>query len=430
MSPPSTGPLRSLIDVAPQRGEPEPLGARPAPQPRAPGPTSLAPPCAPTAEEVLEELHMRLSTHPFWDNRLLQACRRRLLTREDFELVFSQYALLTRSEARFIHALLAQCDSEAWCARLTQALWEEVGAQPPERRPAALFRRFLRDGLGVDAESIRFHDATRYFVKECLDWCLRAAPCAASAFLAFGLEAPVPRLYSVLVGGLIQAGVPERHLRFFFLQIEARGARAKALEELVLSHAQEPGWADTCLHAMERALELQRSFFEGLYEAVQHRRLAPLMERIQARLPLAPERPEARTVHLGDLSEVVPFYRHTHELRGIDFTVDRVPFRAEVLETSLVRVAPGHCEEAREHAYEVLLVVLGGTGKVLVRGTVVDVKPGDVVFIPRWASHQARNPGAEPLTLLVVTDHGFTRRAHADEVLRATRLKRSTGVEL
>jgi hypothetical protein len=29
-----------------------------------------------------------------------------------------------------------------------------------------------------------------------------------------------------------------------------------------------------------------------------------------------------------------------------------------------------------------------------------------------------------------VTDHGFTRRAHEEEVLRAARFKRETGLEL
>jgi hypothetical protein len=38
--------------------------------------------------------------------------------------------------------------------------------------------------------------------------------------------------------------------------------------------------------------------------------------------------------------------------------------------------------------------------------------------------------GPEPLVLLMVTDHGLTRRAHEEEVLRAARLKRATGVDL
>ncbi|MDY7230175.1 cupin domain-containing protein [Hyalangium rubrum] len=424
MSLPSAGLALSPLDMATKPGVPEPVTA-----PSSGAPCGMsAPDEVPTsAEAAMEALHVRLASHPFWDNRLLRACRRGMLTREDHALIFSQYALLTRSATRFLHALLAQCDSETGCARLTQALWEEVGAPPPEKRPAALFRRFLREGLGVDADATRFLDATRYFVRECMDVCLRAPPCEASAFLALGLEAPLPRLYSLFVDGLLKAGVSERHLPFFYRRMDPGSARASMLEALVLSHVHEPGWFERCAGAMERALELQGHFFDGLFEAVQQRRLSPLMERIQARLPLAPEQPEPRTIHLGEVSQLVPHYRHAHEWRGIDFTVDPVPFGAEVLETQVLRVAPGRTDEAREHAHELLLVVLAGTGRVHVRGTAVDVKPGDAVFVPRWASHQACNTGAEPLALLAVTDHGLTRRAHEEELLRTARILRETG---
>ncbi len=52
-------------------------------------------------------------------------------------------------------------------------------------------------------------------MRECLDFCLRSPPGAASAFLALGLEAPIPRLYSIFVDGLIKDGVAERYLPFF-----------------------------------------------------------------------------------------------------------------------------------------------------------------------------------------------------------------------
>jgi mannose-6-phosphate isomerase-like protein (cupin superfamily) len=425
MSPPSAGPARA-IEMAPQCSASDPPRARSTSESRV---TPPAPSTVPS-EASLDELQVRLASHPFWNNRLLQACRRGLLTREDFAAIFSQYALVTRSAPRWLHALLTQCDDEAWCGRVMQALWEEVGAQPPERQPAALFRRFLRDGLGVDADSLRFHDSTRYFVHACLDWCLRSPPCAASAFLAFGLEAPLARLYSVFVDGMQQAGISERHLPFFHRRMQAGNTRVILLAERVRAHMDEPGWFDTCARAMERALELQGSFLEGLFDSVRQRRLGPLLEHIQARRPLAPEQPEPCFVHLGDSSNVVPFFRQAHEPRGIDFTVDRVPFPGEVLETSLLRVEPGHRSEPRELAHEVLWVVRSGTGRVHVRDTVVEVKPGEAVFVPRWTSHQACADGSEPLVLLMVTDHGLTRRAHEEEVQRAARLKRATGVDL
>ncbi|HYI00444.1 cupin domain-containing protein [Hyalangium sp.] len=426
MSPPSAGPVPLAVDLTQQASPLEAARPRALPEPHEPSLPSRAPL---STEAAIEELHARLASHPFWDNRLLQACRRGVLTREDFAFIFSQYALFTRSSARFVHALMVQCDSELWCTKMTQVLWEETGAPTSEKRPTALFRRFLRDGLGVEVESIRFLDCTRYLVRECLDGCLRPPASAASAFLAFGLEAPIPRLFSVFVDALLHADVSERHLAFFHRKMDD-SARASLLEELVRAHSREPGWFDTSMHALEQALELQGRFFESLFEALQHQRLGPLLERIQARQPLAPECPEPSTVHLSGLSNIVPFYRHAHELRGIDFAVDRVPFPAEVLETTRLRVAPSHGTEPREHAHELLLAVMSGTGRVEVRGTQVDVKPGDAVFIPRWASYQAHATGPEPLELLAVTDHGLTRRAHAEEVLRAARLKSATGVDL
>jgi mannose-6-phosphate isomerase-like protein (cupin superfamily) len=428
MNQPSAGPVFSITSVMTQPGVLKP-GApppRPAPPPRSP---SLAAVPALTAEALVEQLHVKLAAHPFWDSPLLWACRGGHLSREDYALVFSQYALLLGSSTRFLHALLAQCETEPERVRLTQTLWEEMGLAP-EKRPAALFHRFLRDGLGVDAEAIHFQDATRYFVRECLDTCLGAPQSCASAFVALGLEALVPRLYSIFVDGLLQAHVSDRHLPFFYWHMAASPARIRNLEALVLAHAHEPGWADTCLSAMERALVLHGNFLEGLFEAVQHRRLRPLLERIQAREPLTAEHPDPRTLHLENLSQGLPFYQYAHEEQGISFSVDRVPFAAEVLETHLVRVAPGHTTELREHAHEGVLVVMSGRGRIHVRGTEVEVNPGEAVFVPRWAANQARSVGPEPLTLLSVTDHGFTRLAHGEEVLRALRLKRATGVDL
>src|SRR5690349_12111928 len=124
MSPSPAGPVSLALDMTEPPGSIEPARPRAEPEPRDRARSSPAPI---STEAAIEELHARLSSHSFWDNRLLRAHRRGGLTREDFGFLFSQYALFVRSGARFVHALLSQCESELWCTRLTQALWEESG---------------------------------------------------------------------------------------------------------------------------------------------------------------------------------------------------------------------------------------------------------------------------------------------------------------
>ncbi len=381
-----------------------------------PAPVRAMPP-----EGALEELRLRQATHPFWEHRLLEACRRGHLTREDFAPLFSQYYLSCRAAERCLHALLANCEGDAARARLV-ALAAEEHAVPPAQRPLELFAHFLREGLGVDEERLRCQDATRHFARECLDFCMRGDASVGSAFLSLGLEAPRPRLYSVFADGLMRAGVAERHLRYFHMHMAMEGSRARVLEELLLEHAPTPGWYAHSLRAMERALELRGAFFDSLFDAVPQRRVGPLLERIQAGEPLAPERPEPRTLHVEATSGAEPAVRSVYEARGLDFTVERVPFAGEVLEARLLRVAAGHGSEARRHAHETVLAVLAGTGRVRVNATEVEVRPGQLVFVPRWAWQQAHSTGEAELTLLVVTDQGLAARAHVGEYFQAARV--------
>lgn len=377
-----------------------------------------APVAARDSEGALEELRLRQATHPFWEHRLLVACRQGQLTREDFAPLLSQYYLYCRAAERCLHALLANCERDAARERLS-ALTAEEHAVPPAQRPLELFGRLLHEGLGVDVEGLRCHAATRHFARECLDFCMRGDEAVGSAFLALGIEAVRPRLYSVFVEGLLRAGVAERHLRYFHGYMAMEGSRARELEALLLEHAHAPGWYAHSLRAMERALELRGAFFDNLFDAVSHRRVGPLLARIQAAQPLAPERPEPSTIHREDTAAGAPAVRSVHEERGIDYTEERVSFPGEVLEARLLRVAPGHGSDARQHAHETLLAVLSGMGRVRVNATEVEVRPGQLVFVPRWAWQQAHNTGETELKLLVVTDQGLAARAHVSESLTA-----------
>jgi pyrroloquinoline quinone (PQQ) biosynthesis protein C/quercetin dioxygenase-like cupin family protein len=373
-------------------------------------------------EALLGRLRLAQAEHPFWQNRLLRAASTGAFSKDDFALVFSQYYLYSQSFTRCLAAVMANCESDYYRARLAENIWEEGGGQAPERRHAEIFRRFLRDGLAVDVNNVEFLDATRFFVREYLDFCLRAHPAAGAAFLALGTEGIVPRMYGVLLDGLLKAGLAEEHTAFFRLHMECDDAHAETLEKIMVSYAHLPDWYATCQRALDYALSLRTRFFEQLFDAVQARRLRRVVETVQRGESLAPERPEEGALVHRRGAAGAPLYEN-REGSHLDFTVERVPFRSEVFDTRILRIPPRKANERHAHPHESVFHVMTGRGRVQVNQSTVEVGPGDLVFVPRWAQHQTTNISDEPLVILALTDFGLTEQVFVGDHLRTTRLK-------
>ena len=378
---------------------------------------------APAPELSLARLHTAQAEHPFWQNRLFKACSAGSLTREDFQLVFSQYYLYSQNFTRYLAALMASCESDFLRARLAENIWEEGGGLAPEQRHAEIFRRFLRDGLSVDVEDIDFHDATRFFVREYLDFCRSSHPAAGSAFLSLGTEGIVPRMYAIFLDGLLKAGLPEGQLGFFRMHMECDDEHAETIEKIMVSYAATPDWASTCHRAMDYALCLRTRFFDQLHDLVEARRLQRIVGNIQRGESLAAEEPEPSSLLHRPGALGVPLYGNVNERLGIDFSVERVPFASEVFDTRVLRVAPRRNNERHKHPHESVFHVIRGHGKVQVNRASVEVGPGDVVFIPRWAVHQTFNTAGEELVILALTDFGLTEKAFLGDAVKTTRLK-------
>ena len=372
---------------------------------------------------MVDRLHAAEAEHPFWENRLFRACAAGSLTKDDFRVVFSQYYLYTQSFTRYLAALMASCESDLHRARLAQNIWEEGGGAAPERRHAEIFRRFLREGLGVDVDDLDFSDTTRFFVREYLEFCLRSHPAAGSAFLSLGTEGIVPRMYAILMSGLARAGVAEEQLTFFRLHIECDDEHADTLERMMVSYAERPDWFDTCRRSMDYALTLRQRFFEQLYETIEARRLRAILDGIQRGVSLASEVPADREVRWRVGAPGRPLYANADARQGIDFSVERAPLPTDVLDARLLHVAAGHSTEKHRHPHESLLYVLSGRGRVQLNQASVEVEPGDLVLVPRWATHQSHSTGESELTVLALTDFGLTEKAYVGNHLRPTRLK-------
>ncbi|HEY4118843.1 MAG TPA: cupin domain-containing protein, partial [Byssovorax sp.] len=290
-----------------------------------------------------------------------------------------------------------------------------------------LFRTFLRDGLGVAPGEIVFADFTRHFVREYLDFCMRGSAMEASAFLSLGTEGIVPQMYEIFVEGLHKAGLRDDELSFFYTHMACDDTHALTLEGLLASYAREDGWFASADRAMTRALDLRLSFFENLFDTLQHRRVGSILAKIQGRRSLAAGRPaDVRLLHHG-AERGAALYANEIERLDIQFEVDRLAFGGEVLDARMVRIPPGKNNERHRHAHETVFHIVHGEGRVLVDDAAVAVRAGDVVFVPRWALHQSQNTGADEMVILAITDFGLTGAAFVGDYDKTARNKTGGG---
>ncbi len=399
--------------------EPSPL-ANPLPALRAVSPSPRRETTA-AEKSALAELQALRDRHAFWDSSLFAACAKGSLSREDFRFVFSQYYGYSRNFTRYLSAAMANCDDDYYRSRLTENLWEESGEKDIERRHAQIFRRFLREGLDIEIGQIEFLPATESFARTYLDFCLRSHPLASSAFLSLGTEGIVSRMYSLLVDGLLKAGVEERHLEFFRIHIGCDDEHAETLEKMMCSYSDEPDWFNTCARAMDYALRLRQRFFEDLLEALPHQRMKRLIASVQSEAAPSLVESGARLHRAG--AEGTPLYHNADAAEALEFRVERLPFQAEVLDPRVVRIPAGKRNELHKHGHETVIHIMSGQCSVQVDDQLLDAGAGDTVFVPRWALHRATNTGVEELSYFAVTDFGFASRVHRGDYLDGHRQK-------
>ncbi|MEY3162691.1 MAG: hypothetical protein RIT25_2685 [Planctomycetota bacterium] len=379
-----------------------------------------------TAEAPLDALRRLEESHPFWQNELFQACRAGALRREDFQFLFGQYHLYSRNFTRYLSGLMANLEDDLLRSRLSENLWEEGGGAEPSRRHAQIFRNFLVQGLGLDLEAVRFLPATRQFVDRFLRECIDGSALHASAFLSLGTEAIVARMYAILVEGLHKAGIGDEHLEFFHIHMACDDAHAATLQDILLSFRHQPGFEAEARSALVLALDLRDEFFRQMMDELRHRRIAPQLQRIQdKRSLLTPQVTDGQLWFRPAEPRGETLYQNKVEALNIDFTVERAPFPAEVIDARVVRIPPGRCNERHKHAHETVFQFLAGSGRVMVDDRWIEVRAGDCVFVPRWAVHQSQNLGSEPMVILALTDFHLTGKAFLGDYEATARMRRA-----
>jgi quercetin dioxygenase-like cupin family protein len=86
--------------------------------------------------------------------------------------------------------------------------------------------------------------------------------------------------------------------------------------------------------------------------------------------------------------------------------------------TRYFEIEPGGSSALERHAHPHSVVVLRGAGKVLLEGTVHDLRPTDCVYVAPNALHQFHATGSEPLGFICIVDRERdTGRPPAEEEL-------------
>ncbi|MCY2958441.1 MAG: iron-containing redox enzyme family protein [Planctomycetota bacterium] len=370
-------------------------------------------------------MHKAQKEHLFWDNELFRGCRLGLFSLDDFRFIFSQYYLYSKNFTRYLSGLMANLDDDRLRAKLCQNLFEESGEDDLDQRHAQLFRNFLTYGLGIDLAKINFLPFTHHFVDRFLDHTRNGSALYASSFLSLGTEAIVSQMYEIFVNGLLHAGIAEEHLVFFRIHMAGDDAHAATLAEILASFSAKPGFLVNAEDALNESLRLRGEFFDGLVCELRHRRISEHLNRIQGKTSLL-----SHDVNEADLKFmpaepfVKPIYSNQMPALGIDFTVDRAPFPADVLDARVVRISPGNVNERHRHAHETVFYIISGNGRLLIGDRFITVQPGDCVFVPRWVIHQSQNQGQTPMVILAITDFFLTSKAYFGDYDSTARMRR------
>lgn len=372
--------------------------------------------------QKIQRLSQVTNSHKIWDNLFLLACHRGDLSLSDFQYFFSQYYFYTKNFTKLLAAVLLQCDSDYFRAEISRNLWEESGGIDVDMRHAEIYRVFLTKTLNIDLEHIVFADHTRYFFEEYLRYCIQSTPLECAAILSIATEGIVSKLYAIFKEGLLKSGITEEALEFFNIHIEVDDQHAETLKELLLSYQQEENWFLKAEKAITKALDLRDNFFSAIHADIIFKKTNTLIENIQKKTPLAITQEQCKNLYSHIEINDNLLYKNTDESENIKFSVNRFPFPADVIDPRLVRISVGCTNELHRHAHETVFLILAGTGQIYIDEHCTAVKSGDVVYVPRWRSHQTHNTGNIELIFFAVTDYGLTKQIpeNTEEIYRRT----------
>lgn len=360
----------------------------------------------PEIQKQLDALEKIKDNHPFWENKLFQACKEGTLTKENWHYIFSQYYYYNKHFTRYITATMTNCENDYYRACLSENLWEEAGGAKPEDRHAEMFRKFLINTLNIDLNNIHFQDFTLRFAEQYLTLCKENDAMYGSAFLSLGTEGMVAKMYSIMIEGMVKAGIDTKELGFFHLHCECDDDHALTLAEMMASYADHPHWYSVCEKALDDALILRTRFFNNLVETLWLEGVEPIANSVIERQGLLSSDSVVKVAN----DEGEKLYTNDNPEKNIKFDVTRLQVSSQVLDPRINVIEAGKNTEDHKHGHETVIYILEGSGEFVIDDVKKVFSAGDLIFVPRWSKHQTFNTGTTPLKFLAVTDYKLATR--------------------
>lgn len=373
------------------------------------------------SDKMLVGLRALVEGHAMWAGELSRLHNQGIVAQDEAIWVLTQLRACHERIDAGLTLLMGRSEGSELRERLLRRL---VSAQGGEGRSAHRIAALI-ERLSPGTEDEPIHDTTRLYIREWLDAANVDEPMLIAAHLFASYEANKYEL-RMLAQGLDRAGIAESDVRIV-AEYDVAPQLGSTLE-LALRSTGAAQDLERVTDQIEASLAARERLHDGLVMGLLHRRVAGKLDRINAKQSLIGEAPRPDQIAMNPLEERgLTAYRCVEDRLGISFHVEHLPqFKPEVVDPRIIRIQPGKTNERHKHAHETIYAILSGVGEVSINKTVAKVKTGDVAFIPRWAMHQARNVGPEPLVILGVTDYNLTGVALMDQYLKHARLDKST----
>ncbi|WP_234393753.1 iron-containing redox enzyme family protein, partial [Fangia hongkongensis] len=354
------------------------------------------------------DINELIKCHKLWSNPLLKMFTENTIELPDCALFFSQYSFYSSNFTRILATALAKCSDETARSIIVSNLWEEVGEKNLMSSHSRLFVNFLR-GIGVQESPIQYLPITKYFVNSYLSLCTNSSFKEVLAILAYATEGIVAELYNIFIQGLSSCGVSEQHLTFFVEHIHCDHGHAKALEDALQWQSLDETCQQSCIKAINIALNLRDEFFTEIYKEIYGKRFSPILKGLLANGNDQAALKYDSIVSFEDQLTDSLLYENKSCEQSVNFSVKRFAIQGRVLDPRLL-IIPAKCKnEYHKHAHEAFFYVISGMGQVRIGDEVQDIRGGSYVYIPRWVSHQTINIGNDNLKILAMTDYNLTK---------------------